>query len=331
MATERSRQIHHFLFPACSDNWISILRIGLGAEIVLFALSLRRDWGDLLGEPGSSLLGRAVSEALLSIQSAFIPRVGWLVAAGKSVGLSETASLSLIWASLLVGGVLLLLGLFSRTTAVATWFLHLCVVKSSTLLSYGMDNFTTIGLFYLMLSPLPDRWALDQMWRRGFSRNATFSGFFRRVLQLHLCLIYFFGGLTKSLGADWWNGANLWRALTRPPFNVIDPAILAGWKFLYPVCGSLICLLELAYPVLIWPRRTRPFILAGILAMHLGIALAMGMYLFGLIMIVLNLAAFGPGALWPEPNEPDNGLDLAARACENWSAGESDSSHTHVC
>jgi uncharacterized membrane protein YqaE (UPF0057 family) len=31
--------------------------------------------------------------------------------------------------------------------------------------------------------------------------------------------------------------------------------------------------------------------------MHLGIGLTMGMYLFALIMIVLNVAAFGPGLI----------------------------------
>jgi hypothetical protein len=31
--------------------------------------------------------------------------------------------------------------------------------------------------------------------------------------------------------------------------------------------------------------------------MHIGIGLSMGMYLFSLIMIVLNLAAFGPGLI----------------------------------
>jgi hypothetical protein len=34
--------------------------------------------------------------------------------------------------------------------------------------------------------------------------------------------------------------------------------------------------------------------------MHLGIGLMMGMYLFALIMIVLNIAAFGPGLISAE-------------------------------
>jgi hypothetical protein len=40
-------------------------------------------------------------------------------------------------------------------------------------------------------------------------------------------------------------------------------------------------------------KKTRLVWLVGILGMHIAIGLTMGMYLFALIMIVLNLAAFG--------------------------------------
>ena len=122
-----------------------------------------------------------------------------------------------VWVFLLCAGILLLLGLLSRPAAIAAWFLHLSAVKSGDLLSYGMDNFTTIGLFYLMIAPLPDRYALDwKIWKRP-RRDPQILGFHRKVLQFHLCAIYFFGGITKCLGAGWWNGNSMWRALTRPP------------------------------------------------------------------------------------------------------------------
>jgi len=54
-----------------------------------------------------------------------------------------------------------------------------------------------------------------------------------------------------------------------------------------------ICLLETSYPIFIWLRRTRRIWLVGIIAMHGAIAVLMGLYLFGLIMTVLNVAAFG--------------------------------------
>src|SRR5207244_2093820 len=159
----------------------------------------------------------------------------------------------------------------------------------------GVDNFMTIGLFYLMLSPLPDRYSLDCRLRKPAPKDAPIVGFWRRVLQFHLCLIYFFGGLTKALGGGWWDGSNLWRALIRPPFNLISPEILVRWKYMFPVAGIAICLLETSYPFFIWNRRTRGIWLIFICVMHLAIGLTMGMYLFAFVMIVLNIAAFGPG------------------------------------
>jgi hypothetical protein len=155
----------------------------------------------------------------------------------------------------------------------------------------------TIGLFYLMLSPLPDRYSLDWQLRGMRPKNPQLLGFWHRVLQLHLCVIYFFSGSTKCLGSGWWNGSSLWRTLIRPPFNVIDPEMLVRWKYLFPVAAISIWVLEIGYPFLIWSSKTRKIWLICICALHAGIGLTMGMYLFALIMIILNMAAFGPGLI----------------------------------
>src|ERR1700736_187086 len=292
-------RLRRFLFPAETDYWLAILRIGLGLQVVLYSLSLKNDWSYLFAGTGNGLISRTLSEALLSAETLFVPRLGWLVAIGERIGVSEGTVLLILWWVLICAGCGLLIGLFSRSCGILSWFLHLCADKSGGLVSYGMDNFMTIGLFYLMLSPLPDRYSLDRQWRKlRRAEDRHLLGFWRRVLQIHLCLIYFFGGLTKSLGSGWWEGSNLWRALIRPPFNVISPEILVRWKYLFPVAGLLIFLLEVGYPFLIWPKRTRFVWLISVLIMHAAIGLTMGMYLFALIMIVLNVAAFAPGS-WP--------------------------------
>jgi hypothetical protein len=153
----------------------------------------------------------------------------------------------------------------------------------------------TTGLFYLMLSPLPDRYSLDHRLLKVELRAPQLLGFWRRVLQVHMCFVYFIGGLSKCMGSGWWNGSNLWRSLTRPPFNLISPDILVRFKYALPILGISICLIELGYPFFVWIRKTRLFWVVCILAMHAAIGLAMGMYLFALVMIVLNLAAFGIG------------------------------------
>jgi hypothetical protein len=288
------KQLMVFLFPAETDTWITVLRIGLGVQVVMYALFLSGDWHYLFSSTGKGLVSRQLGEAITTFDSPLIPKLDWLVALGRSVNISEETVLSAAWAGLLCMGLFLLLGLFCRSAAIVAWFLHLCAAESGGLLAYGADNFMTIGLFYLMLSPLPDRYSLDRRLVQTKPKNPQLLGFWRRVLQVHLCLVYFFGGLGKCLGSGWWDGANLWRSLTRPPFDLISPDVLIRFKYFLPPLGISICLIELGYIIFIWMKKTRFIWLVCILAMHVAIGLIMGMYLFALIMIVLNLAAFGP-------------------------------------
>ena len=135
---------------------------------------------------------------MVSFDSPLIPKLGWLVAFGQHVGLGEGTVLSITWACLLCMGCCLLVGLFCRGAAIIAWFLHLCAAESGGLLAYGADNFMTMALFYLMLSPLPDRYSVDSRLVKTKLRDPQLLGFWRRVLQIHLCFVYFFGRLRKT-------------------------------------------------------------------------------------------------------------------------------------
>lgn len=284
-----------FWFRADTDHWLTVLRIGIGVQIIIYCFSLRTAWFSLFGSYGSGLVGRELSEVAISSESPFIPRLSWFVQIGTHLGMGESNILWFVWMLLVVAALLLVIGLFSRTAAIVVWFLHLCAIKSGALLTYGMDNFVTIGSFYLMLAPLPDSYSFDHRFRKRPLKLPEIQGFVRRILQLHLCIAYFFGGFAKACGPGWWNGDSVWRSLTHPPFDVIPPEVLMRFKSSFPAAGIAVCLLELGYAVFIWPRKTRLAWLSGILAMHVAIGLTMGMYQFSLILIILNLAAFGPG------------------------------------
>jgi hypothetical protein len=258
-----------FLFTPESDRWLTVFRIGLGMSVVLYVLSLSGDWNNLFASTNEGLIGRQLGEAVVNLHTRFVPEVAWLVGVGAAFGLREPTVLTAAWVALLGAGLCLLAGIFSRTAAVLTWFIHLAVATSGSFLAYGVDNFMTIGLFYLMLSPLPDRFSIDAKWREALPGFSPFLGFWRRVLQVHLCFIYFFGGLTKCLGSGWWDGSNLWRALIRPPFDVINPDWIVRWQALLPAAGIAICFIELGYPLFIWMKSTRKFWLVCVCAMSL--------------------------------------------------------------
>ena len=290
-----TNRLRTFLLTPQSSIWLTILRVGLGLQVLCYGFSLRGDWLELLGRENQGLIRRDLTEAMLSARSPFIPRVGWIVDIGGQVGMSEATVLWTVWTVLMFAAVLLVIGLFCRINSLVVWLLYLCTAKSAELLSYGVDNFTIIGLFYLTIAPLPDSLALDAQWRGLLPGNATLQGLHRRVLQLHMCIIYFFGGISKCAGRGWWNGISLWRALTRAPFDIVPPEILIRASLILTFAGILVCVMEATYAIFIWPRKTRFIWFAGVLGMHVGIGLMMGMYLFASVMIVLNLAAFGPG------------------------------------
>ena len=282
-----------FLFPFESDTWLTVFRIGMGLAVIFYTAFLRSDWHDLFASSGKGLVGRELGEAISSFESPLIPKLEWLIALGRSLSATEDTVLTVAWTLLLSAGLLLSLGLLSRGAAIVAWVLHLCAAESGGLLAYGADNIMTTGLFYLMLSPLPDRYSFDRWVIQTEGKDPHALGFWRRVLQVHLCFVYFIGGLAKLLGSGWWDGSNLWRSLIRPPFTLISPEFLVQFKYALPFLGIVICLLEVTYPVFIWLRSTRRIWLVCILAMHAAIGLMMGLYLFALVMIVLNAAAFG--------------------------------------
>lgn len=295
-----TNRLREFLFAPQSSVWLTILRMGLGLQVFCYGVSLRADWIEVLSRENQGIVRRDLTEAILSAESPLIPRVGWLVDAGAYFGLSERAVLWSVWLLLMIAALLVAVGLFCRTSSVVLWFLYVCTAKSAELLSYGVDNFTIIGLFYLAIAPLPDSSSLDARWRGILPRSAALYGLHLRVLQFHMCIIYFFGGISKCAGHGWWNGVSLWRALTRAPFDLVPPEILLRMAFVLPLFGILVCGMEATYSIFIWPRKTRFLWFTGVVTMHVAIGLMMGMYLFALIMVVLNTAAFGPGLMGVE-------------------------------
>ena len=172
------KQLMVFLFPAETDTWVTVLRIGLGVQVVVYSLFLGGDWHYLFSSTGKGLVSRQLGEAITAFDSPLIPKLGWLVAFGRSFNISEETVLSVAWAALLCVGFLLLLGLFCRSAAVFAWFLHLCAAESGGLLAYGADNFMTIGLFYLMLfAAARSMLTRSSACRKETEESASFSAF----------------------------------------------------------------------------------------------------------------------------------------------------------
>ena len=191
------------------------------------------------------------------------------------------------------------LGLFTRVTAVLSFVITLSYCHRLTGALFGLDQINLLLVMYLMLAPCGSLWSLDQ-WiaaRRGLDpapKAVTSVTVATRLLQLHLCIIYLFGGIDKARGDLWWDGSAVWFAIANLEYQSLDLTWLVDYPWLVAMLTHMTLFWEVFYPVLIWPRLTRPICLAIAVAVHGGIALALGMKTFGLVMILANVAFVPP-------------------------------------
>jgi predicted DCC family thiol-disulfide oxidoreductase YuxK len=225
--------------------------------------------------------------------------------------------LRLVWIACLAVFGLFTVGLFSRTTAVLAWVVVVSTVRRAPYSVFGFDQILSLLTLYLAACGASGQAvSLDRFVRRYRQARAAASALGRtgvgrrvapldpgvprptisanlslRLIQLHLVFMYGMAGLAKLQGPSWWNGMAIWGTMTAGEFASLDFTGLAAWpKVLnFLTHGSLA--LELLYPILIWPALTRPLMIVGAVALHLGIAIVSpGLTEFGLAMIAANVA-----------------------------------------
>ncbi|NDH93677.1 MAG: hypothetical protein EBZ13_03895 [Planctomycetia bacterium] len=173
--------------------------------------------------------------------------------------------------------------------------------------TFGFDDAVGLMLLPLAIGPAGARLSLDRLlWRRSSPVAPQVSATVAiRLIQIHLCVVYFFSGAGKLFGASWWEGTALWGAVANSQYRTLDLTFLAWHPLLTNALTLGTLFWEFSYPALIWSRLTRRLVLAMAVLVHLGIGLAMGMMEFGLAMIVANMAFLPPGLGLPsQPPSP---------------------------
>ncbi|GAA4791995.1 hypothetical protein GCM10023231_19920 [Olivibacter ginsenosidimutans] len=192
----------------------------------------------------------------------------------------------------------LTLGFFTQVNALLLTFFHAVFLKVITPFIYGADISLHFALFYLIFFPSNTYYALDIKWGIGLKIPSVHPKFALRVLQIHLCMLYYSAGFEKIRQPDWWNGNAIYYALTHPDFGGLHLRWMSSFRLIPITLGILTVLLEGLYAIAMWIPYVRVFFLTGICLLHLGIMLFLHLYLFGWIMIVLSLSAWGIYALY---------------------------------
>lgn len=207
--------------------------------------------------------------------------------------------------------VLFTLGVFTRITSALSFLILINYAHRTPAALFGLDQINALLTLYLVMGPSGSGFSVDRLFARYRIARQTLSSdpaaeldltpatsvaatISLRLIQVHICVIYFFAGMSKLLGEAWWDGTAIWRVAASYEYQSADLSWLAHAPLLVNLLTHLAAYWELSYCVLIWPRLTRPLVIAGAVLMHLGIGLFMGMMTFGLIMLVGNLSFASP-------------------------------------
>jgi uncharacterized membrane protein YphA (DoxX/SURF4 family) len=221
-------------------------------------------------------------------------------------------SASVLWivhVACLVVFALLTIGLFSRVASVLALLATIAYQHRVPGALFGLDQINTMLVMYLVIGPCGARYSLDALLGRRAARAAAASASASReaavpasvaanvavrLIQVHMCVIYLFAGLAKLTGETWWTGYAMWDAFANYEYQSLSATWMADWPLLIAALTHATVFWETFYCALVWPRLTRPVMLALAVPVHLGIALFMGMITFGLVMLIGNLAFVPP-------------------------------------
>ncbi|MEZ6137272.1 MAG: HTTM domain-containing protein [Pirellulaceae bacterium] len=214
----------------------------------------------------------------------------------------------------IVAGLMMTAGVLTRIALPLSWWMTLMVCHRMTGALFGLDQIVVMLSMYLMWSHCGSVWSFDAWWakrvrREGAQDNQRSSWWFpsdrasvsnniaTRLIQLHLCVIYLFGGLSKMRGEMWWDGSALWYTAVNYEYQSLDITWLGHFRILIAALTAATIFWETFYVALVWPKLTRPIALAMAVLVHGGIAVALGMITFGTIMIVANIAFISPASV----------------------------------
>ena len=165
---------------------------------------------------------------------------------------------------------------------------------------FGLDQINVMLTLYLTVGGAGQALSLDRRLasqrRRGPASPpapSVAANLGLRLINVHMCVIYLFAGISKLQGEAWWDGQAMWGAFANLEYQSADMTWLARCPRLIDLATHICVLWEMTFSVLIWKPRWRPLVLAGAVALHVGIGACLGMWTFGLIMLV-GCASFLP-------------------------------------
>ena len=265
--TVRARAVHavvagweRFWFRPQPTSTLAVFRIAVGLLTTLWTVNLIGDTQGFFGPHG-------------------------LVAGSGAAGP--------VVALLLIAAIALTLGFHPQVAAGLALFCTIWLHRIDPLVWNTGDVLLRHLLLFLALAPSGASISLDRLRQRParfweFPARAPWA---LRLVQLQVVLMYVTTVVAKVQGWTWRHGTAVSYVLRLPHETrfVLPTSITSSVAWAHLLTWGTLAV-ETAIPVLVWPRRTRPFVLAAGVGLHVAIMLTLRVGFFSWIVLASYLA-----------------------------------------
>lgn len=201
---------------------------------------------------------------------------------------------------------LFFLGVGTRVTSVLAFLITISYSQRVPVANFGLDQILGMLCLYLAIGPSGACLSLDRWWKVRRARlkavelpepRCSSARLAVRLIQFHMCVIYFWAGLGKLKGDSWFTGEAMWQVLANQEYQTMDLTWMAWTPFLPYLVAHVTVIWEMSFCILVWNKKLRPWVLLIGTGMHFGIGAFLGMWTFGLVMTYAYFA-FSDSAAW---------------------------------
>jgi len=248
----------------------------------------------------SGLVGPALYHGLRPPIGYLDPIIGgWLASFVPEPGSGLTVFL---FGALLVASLCFAVGFWTRLSGLVTLALFAYFVRLRIPFAYwGWAIFMMPLLLYVIAAPTGRFLSVDAWLARRRSGEGPrplsewrAPGWPLRLMQIHLCTMYFVAGWSRIDEAGWLQGQVVFNAVNHTLFSrlTID---WQPWKPLLSIGNWVAFVLEPVAPLLLWLPRIGVWWAYLLIAMHVGLELVTNIGMWSYLMVVL-LTSFLPTA-----------------------------------
>jgi len=262
----------HFNTPFTEERNVLFLRIGVLIFCVINAIHnvtlLEYCWGEYKMSPTLSL-GKFSSNF-----------VNLLNEGGEGFAIL----LIIIQLLCLVGAIFLK---YKRILTFVAYLASANLINSTYLMNSGGHHVILLILFFLSL--INEGHSIVNSWSNAINKAAMLA------IKIQVCMIYFISFLYKIIGQSWLDGSALWQTLMLDEYTLpIFKEIFVSNHFLLTFGTYFVLAYQILFPILIWVKKVRKWVLLCGVGLHLFIAFGMGLFTFGIAMVVAYFAFYVP-------------------------------------